>query len=71
MRDLNSLKIEEEEAMKTRGITTSSSMTDIKSCNQPSLTSITVFISCSLAALGLGLQFQLKPALCEIPLELQ
>lgn len=41
VRDLNSVKIEGEEVMKTRGIT-SSNVIDIKCCNQPSLTLVTI-----------------------------
>lgn len=40
--DLNSVKVEREEVMKTRGTTSSSNVTDIKRCNRPSLTLITV-----------------------------
>ena len=42
VRGLNSVKFEGGEAMKTRGITSSSNVIDIKCCNQPSLTLITV-----------------------------
>jgi len=38
----NSVKMEGEEAMKTRGIASCSNVTDIKCSNQPSLTLITV-----------------------------